>query len=484
MENAFDVVILGAGPGGLSAAYSTARQGMKVAVVEKSGRAGGLMQGLRRGSFFFDIGRKELYSRFPEVHALWSQLLGDDFRVYPHTEGILYEGRILDIGSRVHRRLRGLSLGQLAQLAASYACAQIRPGPRLAERLEDYYLLAYGRAYYDFFYRGFNAKFYGDTPEAGRSLSGPAEVERFAALRRRLLRAGPGSRVEDESGSGAAWRHPARGTGQIAERLEQGAREAGAVFVMNAEVRGVAVQADEVRGVDVRHRDGTDQRIHAPVVMSALPMHHLMRVLVPAPPPELHTPPEAENPFNRSVALVYLMADGAPRFAHNWLNVTDPKIHAGRIVNYATWNGEMVPPGKTGLCVEYFGVPGDAVFDLGDDALTDLARNEVARAHLLPSSLVFDSFVLRLPNTNAATQTGHWKVRWMMEARAYAASTRGLYEINRPGIDRATLAGLDAAAACAAGKPMSERSLQSVDGQLDPFATAVQRLEQRVALPA
>jgi protoporphyrinogen oxidase len=56
----------------------------------------------------------------------------------------------------------------------------------------------------------------------------------------------------------------------------------------------------------------------------------------------------------QSVVLVYLFLDEPCRFPHAWLEINDTDLRAGRITNYAAFNGDMVPEGKACLCVEFF----------------------------------------------------------------------------------------------------------------------------------
>lgn len=450
----FDVLVLGAGPSGLAAAHALSRNGARVAVIEGAPQCGGLMRGLRRGDFHFDLGRKELYSRFPEVHALWSSLLGTDYRPYEHQCGYLYGEHILEKGSP-----KGMPPAQAARLLGSYLASQLAPGSRVAFRQEDFYRMKYGQAYYDFFVGGFATKFL-DPDFSNRPLAqGPVEVPRFAWLRERGERlAGMAAAVSDDQGT--VWRHPARGTGQIVETLEQEARAAGACFYMGSRV--VRVQADGASRPRVTFARGEERlELEGQAIMTSMPLPILMPVLEPAPGELLRQPPRRDTRFKRSVALVYLMARGRPSFEHNWLEVNDPSYRVGRIVNYASWGGSMVPEGNTGLCLEYFCVEGDGLFDLPDVPLRDLALAEAQRAKLLDPREVFDSFVVRLPHANAATITDDWQHEWMRQASAHVAAIPGLYDINRPGMDRATLAGLDAATAWMTGTAMPGRTLEA-----------------------
>lgn len=463
----FDAVVLGAGPSGLSAAYRLARSGANVAVVERSGQTGGLMRGVRHGDFHFDIGRKELYTRFDEVDALWTELLGSDFREYEHRVGMYYGGRILEKSEQYQGKLRGLSAAQVSRLAVSYVWSQMRPGNRMAHSLEDYYLLRYGRAYYEAFEYGFNRKFSGMPLTMAPSPQGKTSVPRFGFVQNRLGLARKEAMVIEAphrpGGRRNAWRHPALGTQQIVDRCEAGARKAGATFLMNTAVAEIRTEGGRVRSVLVRE-NGMDRELETAGVVAGTPMPLLMKMLRPEPPEDLRTPPKDEVAFRKSTALVYVMAEGEPAFPHNWVEVNDMNIKAGRVVNYRTWNGDMVPPGKTGLCVEYFCVEGDGLIDLSTEELRDLALREAEVMGMVERKRVIDTLVLKLPQANAATVTDDWKVQWMRRASRHANSIQGLYEVNRPGMDRATLAGLDAADACRTGAPMNPRSLEKAPG--------------------
>jgi protoporphyrinogen oxidase len=448
-----DVAILGAGPSGLAAAYCLARSGMDVAVVERGSQVGGLMRGVRRGDFCFDLGRKELHSRFPEVHQLWHKLLGDDYRVYPHHSGLLYNGRILEKTSAQRGRLRGMSPAQAARLAASYFLSQVRPGERVATNLEDFYLLRYGRAYYEYFIYGYGLKFAGP-PRDSAAPYGEQAIARFALIRP-LGNGGTGRSRSVPAQE--VWRHPARGTSQIADALETEARAAGATFLLNAEVLALDVSS----GPSVKIRcNGSETELSARYVISSIPLPLLLRLLRPAPPPDVRLIPNELRCFRKSTVLIYIMADEPPRFPHNWLEVTDLSARVGRIVNYATWNGEMVPPGKTGLCMEYFCLAGDGLMDLSDGKLRKLAVDEAVGAGLVDRQRIMDTLVVKLPQANAAAASSEWKQPWMARATDYIRGIPDLYETNRPGIDRAALAGIDAATACLTGTPMSDRSLE------------------------
>ena len=452
----YDVAVLGAGPSGLTAAHCLGRAGARVAVIERAPHCGGLMRGVRVGELTFDLGRKELYNRFPEVHQLWTELLGEDYREYPHRVGSLYQGRILEKESQYRGRRRGMSPLQSARLAGSYLASQIRPGSREAESFEDYYLLRYGRMYYDAFVSGFSRKFEGRSPAELPNTVGEREVPRFGFLRRKKADSTPA--IDPLFAGQAKWRHPARGTQQIVDRLEQTSRTDGVEFLLDTEVLGLELRSETDHRLRLR-RNGEETELSSRYVVSSLPVQFLTGLLGAALPEHLRTPPRDEVLFKKSTALVYLIADGPPRFPHNWLEVNDLRLKMGRVVNYATWNGDMVPQGTTGLCVEYFLLEGDPVMDLSKEELRKLAVRELSSHGLVDPSRITRDLVLQLPKVNASTVIHDRKQAWMREISAFLDGMPRFFDTSRPGIDRATLAGIDAAEACVRDQPMKRRSL-------------------------
>jgi protoporphyrinogen oxidase len=65
------IVIIGAGPAGLTAALHLVDLDVPVMVIEAGPRVGGLAQTVEYKGFRFDIGGHRFYTKVPAVHQLW-----------------------------------------------------------------------------------------------------------------------------------------------------------------------------------------------------------------------------------------------------------------------------------------------------------------------------------------------------------------------------------------------------------------------------
>ena len=119
------------------------------------------MRSIKHGDFIMDVGRKELYNRIAKVDALWSEILGPDYRDYPHRGGILYKGHIIDMSPGFRGFRRGLPLSMFLSCSRDFLLAQLRPGSSKPCNVEDYFYQKRGRQLTQSFSQGFQEKLTG-----------------------------------------------------------------------------------------------------------------------------------------------------------------------------------------------------------------------------------------------------------------------------------------------------------------------------------
>ena len=82
------VVVIGAGPAGLTAAYELAKNGLSSTLLEAGKQVGGISQTVSYKDFRFDIGGHRFFSKVPMVNELWHEILGDNFLLRPRISRI------------------------------------------------------------------------------------------------------------------------------------------------------------------------------------------------------------------------------------------------------------------------------------------------------------------------------------------------------------------------------------------------------------
>src|SRR5690606_20068747 len=102
------VVIIGGGPAGLTAAYQLTRYGLAPTVLEKRHIVGGLARTEHYKGFHFDMGGHRFFTKSPDVRKLWHEVLGSDFLHRPRLSRIYYHQTFFLYPLKLFNALRGL----------------------------------------------------------------------------------------------------------------------------------------------------------------------------------------------------------------------------------------------------------------------------------------------------------------------------------------------------------------------------------------
>ena len=132
------VVVIGAGPAGLTAAYLLTKQGVRTTVLEADTEVGGISRTARYKRYRFDLGGHRFFTKMPHVQAMWDELLGDKFISVPRLSRIHYQGRFFDYPLKAGNALRGLGVVNAFRILFSYLRWRYKPYPiEDAERVDE-----------------------------------------------------------------------------------------------------------------------------------------------------------------------------------------------------------------------------------------------------------------------------------------------------------------------------------------------------------
>src|SRR5688572_11970687 len=110
-----EVICIGGGPAGLTAAYELSRQGRDVLVMEADPvYVGGISRTIQVDGFCFDIGGHRFFSKSQEVVALWKEILGPQMITRPRKSRIFYGGKFYPYPLDLKQTLVNLGLVESA----------------------------------------------------------------------------------------------------------------------------------------------------------------------------------------------------------------------------------------------------------------------------------------------------------------------------------------------------------------------------------
>ena len=157
-----EIVIIGAGPAGLTAAYQLAKAGVTSTVLEADDVVGGISRTVERDGWRFDIGGHRFFTKVPEVETLWHEILPDeDFLLRPRMSRIYYDGRFFDYPLRALNALQGPRPRRGDPLrAARTSWARVRP-PEDQTTFEGWTASRFGWRLYRIFFKTYTEKVWG-----------------------------------------------------------------------------------------------------------------------------------------------------------------------------------------------------------------------------------------------------------------------------------------------------------------------------------
>ena len=390
-----DVVIIGAGPAGLTAAYQLGKADRHAVVLEADDVVGGISRTARVGEWRFDIGGHRFFTKVKPVRDLWHEILPDeDFLLRPRMSRIYYGGKFYDYPLRAFNALRNLGPIEALRCVLSYIWVRIRP-PKDQTTFEGYVAARFGWRLYRTFFKTYTEKVWGVPGDQLQADWAAQRIKNLDLLRAVINSLMPQRNQKEITSLIEEFEYPRHGPGMMWERCHE---------LVDAQGGEVHLEHPVTR---IEHRDGAAVRVETmtadgPVsfpcsaVISSMPIPRLLQAMDPAPPAEVLA--AADGLSFRDFLTVALVVPESAGFPDNWIYIHAPDVEVGRVQNFRSWSPQMVPEDdKTCLGLEYFVTEGDDLWTADDDDLVALGTAELERLGLIEPGSVEQGFVVRMP---------------------------------------------------------------------------------------
>jgi len=425
------IIVSGAGPAGLTAAYLLAKHGYQVTVLEADSVVGGISRTARYKDYRFDIGGHRFFTKIGAVQSLWEELLGDELIDVPRLSRILYNGKFFNYPLKASNALAGLGWWQAAMIVISYVHARISPHP-VEENFEQWVSNRFGHRLYRIFFKTYTEKVWGVPCTEIRAEWAAQRIQGLSLAHAILSATSLNRRAPAIKTLIEQFKYPRLGPGQMWERCAERVAQLGGTVLMNHCVTGFEKEGSRVVAVTVDTPGGT-RRLEAEHFITTMALRSLVQALAPDRPPEALKAAEALT--YRDFILVALILDKENLFPDNWIYVHTPGVKVGRIQNFRNWSAAMVPhAGQSCIGMEYFAFRGDELWHSSDAALLELATRELTGLGLAKSANVIDGAVVRMPKAYPIYDSTYREN--LDVVRAYIDPIENLHTVGRNGMHK------------------------------------------------
>jgi protoporphyrinogen oxidase len=427
---AHKVVIIGAGPAGLTAAYELAKHEVPAIVLEADNIVGGIARTVNYKNYLFDIGGHRFFTKWDEVEQVWKEILGDKFLERPRLSRIFYRKKFFYYPLKPANALFGLGIVESIRIILSYMRARLFLSEE--ENLEQWVSNRFGKRLYEIFFKTYTEKVWGVPCTEIRAEWAAQRIKGLSlttAVRNALLKP-KNSNIKTLIDK---FHYPERGPGQMWETLTQRLEQNGHRVLMERSVHRICHREGRVTHVVTRGPQGEEKFLGTDFI-SSMPIRDLIKALEPAAPQDVQ---DAANQLRyRDFLIVSLIINRETFAPDNWIYVHDPGVKVGRIQNFKAWSPAMVPdPSKACVGMEYFVFENDGLWSSPDDKLIELARGELVQLGLARPEEILDGTVVRMPKAYPMYDTG-WAERVEIIRRYLETHLPNLQLVGRNGMHR------------------------------------------------
>jgi protoporphyrinogen oxidase len=432
-----NILIIGAGPAGLTAAYELQKAGEKnITVLEAEQQVGGISRTIQYKGNRIDIGGHRFFSKSDWVLNWWTTILPVAPSSLKSAINLRYRGQqradlpiagskiedpdevmlVRDRLSRIYYNnhffsyplklnldtLKKLGLHKTLTFGIGYVAAYLKPiAPE--KSLEDFFINRFGRPLYLQFFKEYTEKVWG-VPCTQISAQWGAQRIKSLSITKALWHSiksaiGVSSKKVQQTSLTEHFLYPKFGPGQMWEVAAKQFVDHGGKMIFGAKVCQITIQDHEVRSIGYLDGTGSLKTMPCSQIISTMPIKDLVIASKEYWPDSVVQ--IASNLAYRdfiTVGLLYRSQDLPRPLADNWIYIQAPGVQVGRVQVFNNWSPSLVAdPNTVWLGLEFFCKETDLLWKMSDGELQELAQQEMLQIGLVNCTHAQDAVVIKVP---------------------------------------------------------------------------------------
>ena len=399
----YDLVIIGAGPSGLTAAYELSDSDKKVIILEKKSQVGGLAETKVFGNYRYDIGPHRFFTKNKEVYELFLKMLGKDAVEVNRKTRILFKNSYFDYPLTPLNALFGLGVIESITIGFSYVLARVKSYLQISKinNFEDWVVDRFGRKLFNNFFKNYTEKVWGiDCKDIGSdwaaqrikglSLSTAIKFALFPNSKKR-----PKTLVDQ-------FYYPKLGAGMLWEKFEENLKRKNIEVSKENTVTDVTT-TDQGFVVSFEDSNGNKKSEETKNIFFSNPLLEFIDIFDGEVPQKVIDSAKSLN--YRNHISVHITVD-KKLFDDNWIYIHSPNVNMARIADFTNFSEAMSIEGNYPLTLEYFCFEDDEIWNKENDEIIEYGLKELRTIFDVEFNIVH-SAVSRSPKAYPVIKTGY-----------------------------------------------------------------------------
>jgi protoporphyrinogen oxidase len=398
------VVVLGAGPAGMSAAWRLSERGVPVTVLERDNAVGGMGKTITLGDYAVDYGPHTFHIRETEesrkIHEAIQPFFGDDPLVLTRGTRVLLRGKEYIYPLEMLQVLTGVSPMLSFRIIFDYLMASVKSTVSPAKKehsFEEWGVRNLGRTLYDLCFGIYSARVWG----LPTSQISSKQAQRVAKLNLRNIILRTLGIKADPATYFTKYMYPRQGISVLFENMADVVRKNGQCIRLQSPV--VRLERDPSAGSGqaairrvVYRRDGREETLDCDGIISTLPLPLLVDLIEPRLPQAVID--HAKKLRYRSLKLIYIALKRPQLTDYHWVYLLDEHYRVNRMSEQKNVSREMVPQDRTVLCIELSCWRDEPLWNASDEEIYRIALDDLLKmGYGVNEREVVDYYVTDIP---------------------------------------------------------------------------------------